>query len=57
MTSAITNATLIDGTGADPIRGATIVIEDERITQSGASITVPVGAAVIDAGGRTVMPA
>lgn len=56
MTTAITNATLIDGTGADPIPNATIVIDDERITQIGAGIAVPTGADVIDAGGRTVMP-
>jgi imidazolonepropionase-like amidohydrolase len=53
---AITNATLIDGTGADPVRGATIVIEDERIKAAGSGIEVPHGAEVIDAGGRTVMP-
>ncbi len=56
MTTAITNATLIDGTGADPLRNATIVIEDERITQVGANVAVSAGAQVIDAGGRTVMP-
>ncbi len=56
MTIAITNATLIDGTGADPVRGAAIVVEGERITQAGANVAVPAGADVIDAGGRTVMP-
>lgn len=56
MTTAITNATLIDGTGADPIRGAAIVIDDGRITHSGAGIDMPRDAEVIDAGGRTVMP-
>jgi imidazolonepropionase-like amidohydrolase len=56
MTTAITNATLIDGTGGDPVRAATIVIDDGRITQAGAAIDVPRDAEVIDAGGRTVMP-
>ena len=56
MTAVITNATLIDGTGADPVRGATIVIEGERVTQVGADVAVPADADVIDAGGRTVMP-
>jgi imidazolonepropionase-like amidohydrolase len=56
MTAAITNATLIDGTGADPVRGATIVVEDERITQAGANVEPPRDATIIDAGGRTVMP-
>jgi len=56
MTSAITNATLIDGTGAPPVRGATVVIDDERISAAGAGIEPPRDATVIDAGGRTVMP-
>ncbi len=56
MTTAITNATLIDGTGADPVRNATIVIDDERVARIGAGVDVPRDAEVIDAGGRTVMP-
>lgn len=56
MTTAITNGVLIDGTCADPVPGATIVIEDERITKAGANIEPPAGATVIDAGGRTIMP-
>jgi imidazolonepropionase-like amidohydrolase len=55
-TIAITNATLIDGTGRDPIPNATLVIEDERITQAGAGIEPPRDAEVIDAGRRTLMP-
>ena len=56
MAIAITNATLIDGTGADPMGNATIVVEDERIAAVGADVEVPRDAEVIDAGGRTVMP-
>ena len=56
MTTAITNATLIDGTGADPVRNATIIIDGERVTQIGAGVAVARDAEVIDAGGRTVMP-
>ena len=56
MTTAITNATLIDGTSADPVRNATIIIDDERITQIGAGVAAPRDAEVIDAGGCTVMP-
>ncbi len=55
-TIAITNATLIDGTGADPVPHATLIIEDERITRAGAGIEPPRDAQVIDAGGRTLMP-
>jgi imidazolonepropionase-like amidohydrolase len=56
MPLAITNATLIDGTGADPVRGATLLIEGERIERVGKGLEPPRGADVIDAGGRTVMP-
>ena len=56
MTTAITNATLIDGTGADPIPNATVLIDGERITAAGANVSAPADAEVIDAGGRTVMP-
>ena len=54
---AITNATLIDGSGADPVRGASVVIDDEgRITAVGKLDRLPAEAEVIDAGGRTLMP-
>ena len=56
MTTAITNATLIDGTGADPVPNATVLIEGERITAAGSGLSIPQDAEVIDAGGRTVMP-
>lgn len=53
---AITGARLIDGSGRDPVPNATIVIEGERIAAAGASVAVPKGARVIDAGGATVLP-
>jgi imidazolonepropionase-like amidohydrolase len=56
MTTAIRNATLIDGTGADPVPNATVLIDGERITAAGAAVEAPRDAEVIDAGGRTVMP-
>jgi len=56
MTLAITNATLIDGNGGDPVRHATLVIEGERIERVSAHVDPPRDAEVIDAGGRTVMP-
>jgi imidazolonepropionase-like amidohydrolase len=55
-TTAIVNGTLIDGTGRDPVPGATVLIEGERLEKVGAGIDPPRGAEVIDAGGRTVMP-
>jgi imidazolonepropionase-like amidohydrolase len=55
MTAAVTNCTLIDGLGRDPVRNATVVIEGERIASVGTT-DPPRDADVIDAGGRTVMP-
>jgi len=54
---AITGATLIDGTGADPVDNATVVIDnDGRIAEVGAGASVPSDAQVLDVGGATVMP-
>lgn len=53
---AITGARLIDGSGRDPIAQATILIEGDRIKAVGRDLSVPVGATVIDAAGRTVLP-
>lgn len=55
---AIRGATLIDGTGADPVRNATVVVEDGRITRVGPDreIQTPVDAAVMDASGRSLLP-
>lgn len=56
MTTAIVDALLIDGTGADPFPQATVLIEGEQLTAVGQNIPVPNDADVIDAGGRTLMP-
>ena len=57
-TRAIRCGTLFDGTGADAIRDATVVVDDGRITAAGpaATITVPPGADVLDLHDRFVMP-
>jgi len=55
----IHNATLIDGTGADPAPASALLIQDERIEAVGAldSIARPAGDVTeIDAGGGTLMP-
>ena len=54
----LANATLIDGTGAAPRAGQTVVIRDGRIAQVGAAATMrpPAGARVIDLAGHTVIP-
>jgi imidazolonepropionase-like amidohydrolase len=56
MTVVIRDARLIDGTGADPVTGATIVIDDGRIVAAGKGVETQRDADVIDAGGRTIMP-
>src|SRR5579859_1436287 len=57
MTTAIRCGTLIDGTGTEPVRGATLVVDDDTITNVDRSGSVPGDAAeVIDAEHLTVMP-
>src|SRR5213078_2295442 len=55
---ALTNATVIDGTGAAAKTNQTIVIRDGKIAAVGAasSVTVPQGARTIDLSGQTVIP-
>ena len=55
-TTAITNASIFDGTGAEPYGPAVLVIEDDRITAIGADVEAPTGAEVIDAAGAHVLP-
>ena len=55
---ALTNARVVDGTGAAPRDGQTILIRDGRIAAVGPSarVDVPVDARVIDLAGHTVIP-
>jgi imidazolonepropionase-like amidohydrolase len=55
---ALTNATVIDGTGAAPKPNQTIVIRDGKIAAVGptSSVNVPSGARTIDLSGQTVIP-
>ena len=55
---ALTNATVIDGTGSAPKTNQTIVIRDGKIAAVGAtsSVAVPQGARTIDLSGQTVIP-
>ena len=52
------NATLIDGTGADPVYGGSVVIEGDRIKEvlSGGPGALPAGAEAKDCGGKTLLP-
>jgi imidazolonepropionase-like amidohydrolase len=54
--TAIRAGTLIDGTGAAPVKNAVILIQGERITAVGADVRIPGGATVIDLSGYTVLP-
>ena len=55
---ALTNVTIVDGTGAAPRANQTIVIQNGKIAAVGAasSVTVPPGARTIDLSGQTVIP-
>ena len=53
---AIRAGTLIDGTGAAPVRNAVIVIRGDRIEAVGPSVRVPAGARVVDLSRYTILP-
>ena len=53
---AIRAGTLVDGTGAAPVRNAVIVIRGDRIEAAGPAVRVPAGARVIDLSAYTVLP-
>jgi imidazolonepropionase-like amidohydrolase len=55
---ALTNARVIDGTGAAAREGQTIVLRDGRIAALGAtgSVAIPEGAETIDLAGKSVLP-
>ena len=55
---ALTNVTLIDGTGRPAQRGVTVVLREGRIAAVGAGdrVSLPTGARVMDLTGHTVMP-
>jgi imidazolonepropionase-like amidohydrolase len=55
---AFVGATLINGTGATPVRDAAVVVEKGRIAAAGPrrSVKIPAGATRIDISGKTVLP-
>ena len=57
-TIALVNGTLINGTGADPIPDAVLLIQGERILEVGSKhdVKIPHGARVIDLEGTTILP-
>lgn len=53
----LTNARLVDGTGAPPREAAAVLVEAGRIARVGAaSDAIPEGATVVDLEGRTLLP-
>ncbi len=57
-TLALANGTLIDGSGADPIPNAVILIAGDKILAAGSQKTIPLPAGVrtIDLAGATILP-
>jgi imidazolonepropionase-like amidohydrolase len=55
---ALTNARVIDGTGAPARDAQTLILRDGRITEVGpaSQVTAPEGAQIVDLAGKTVMP-
>ena len=58
MTTRLTNARLIDGTGSAPVDDAVVTYDQGTITYAGPSADAPPspGDTIIDVGGRTVLP-
>ena len=56
MFVAITNGTVIDGSGGDPQRGLTLLVERERISRIGRDVAIPRDATIIDARGGCILP-
>lgn len=53
---AITNARIITMKGDEVIENGTIVIDQNKIAAIGADVSIPEGARVINASGKTIMP-
>ena len=58
VTLVVTNGTVVDGTGADPITNGLVAIQGNRIVAVGQStdFKIPDEAEVIDAEGGTILP-
>ncbi len=53
---AFTNANIFDGTGSPTMAGATMLVQDGKITEIGTNVQVPEGAQVTDLAGAYVIP-
>lgn len=54
--TAIVNARLVDGTGASPRTGCTVLIRGDRFAAVGPGVVVPADATVVDGSGATLVP-
>ncbi len=56
--TAFIGATLIDGTGAKPLRDSVVVVQGHRISAAGpkSSVPVPAGARTVDLTGKWILP-
>jgi len=52
----IEDVTLIDGTGAPPVSGVTLVVEDGRFVAVGAEVAIPEGATRLEGAGKFAIP-
>lgn len=55
MSLLLTGATMIDGRGGDPVPGASVLVDGDRITEVGVG-TASVDAEVLDLSGLTLLP-
>ena len=53
---AYRGATLIDGTGADPVEGSTVLVRGSRIVAAGAAVDVPAETRIVDVSGSWISP-
>jgi len=56
-TTLIKNGTVIDGTGKAALKNASVLVKDNKIAAVGTDIKADPSAKVVDAGGKTIMPA
>src|SRR5688572_23068546 len=56
--TAFTGANIIDGSGAQPISNAVLLVENGRVTNVGPrnAVTIPEGSIVRDVSGKTIIP-
>jgi len=53
----IRNGNVIDGTGKPPLKNASVLVEGDKIVAVGIDVKADASARVIDAAGKTIMPA